>query len=56
MLLALIVAIDDLQEEAGQCDQLAVWSRKEAFQEAVTGLVEQYEDGQRILHLEKAAE
>lgn len=51
MLLALIAAIDDLQEEAGQCDQLAVWSRKKAFQEAVTGLVEKNEDGQRILHL-----
>ena len=29
--LALIVAVDDLQEKAGQCDQLAVWSRKEAL-------------------------
>lgn len=51
MLLALIVAIDDLQEEAGQCDQFAVRSREETFQEAVTGLVEENEDGQRILHL-----
>lgn len=53
MLLALIVSIDDLQEEAGQSDQFAVWSRKEAFQEAVTGLVEQNEDGQRVLHLKQ---
>lgn len=53
MLLALIVAVDDLQEEAGERDQFAVWSRKEAFQEAVTGLVEKNEDGQRILHLEQ---
>lgn len=53
MLLALIAAIDDLQEEAGQRDQFAVWSRKEPFQEAVTGLVEKNEDGQRILHLEQ---
>lgn len=53
MLLALIAAVDDLQEEAGQGDQFAVWGRKEAFQEAVTGLVEQNEDGQRILHLEQ---
>ncbi len=45
MLLALIIAVDDLQEEAGQSDQLAVWSREETFQEAVTGLVEQNEDG-----------
>lgn len=51
MLLALIVAVDDLQEEAGQRDQFAVWSREKAFQEAVTGLIEQNEDGQRILHL-----
>lgn len=51
MLLALIVSIDDLQEEAGQSDQFAVWSRKEAFQEAVTGLVEKNENGQRVLHL-----
>lgn len=51
MLLALVVAIDDLQEEAGQCDQFAVCSREETFQEAVTGLVEENEDGQRILHL-----
>lgn len=51
MLLALIVAIDDLQEEAGQCDQLGVWSRKEALQEAVTRLIKQNEDGQRIFHL-----
>lgn len=51
MLLALIAAVDDLQEEAGQCDELAVWSRKEALQEAVTGLVKQNEDGQRIVHL-----
>lgn len=51
VLLALIVAVDDLQEEAGQCDQLGVWSGKEAFQEAVTGLVEQNEDSQRIFHL-----
>lgn len=51
MLLALIVAIDDLQEEAGQCDQLGVWSGEEAFQEAVTGLVEQNEDSQGIFHL-----
>lgn len=53
MLLALIVAVDDLQEEAGQSDQLAVGSRKEALKEAVTRLVEQDEDGQRILHLEQ---
>lgn len=52
MLLALIVAINDLQKEASQCDQLAVWSGKEAFQEAVTSLVKQNEDGQRILYLE----
>lgn len=52
MLLALVVAVDDLQEEAGQCDQFAVCSREETFEEAVTGLVEQNEDGQRILHLE----
>lgn len=45
MLLALIVAIDDLQQEAGQRDQLAVWSREETFQEAVTSLVEENEDG-----------
>lgn len=56
VLLALIAAVDDLQEEAGQCDQLAVRSRKEALQEAVTGLVEQNEDGQRILHLEQNSE
>lgn len=54
MLLALVVAIDDLQEEAGQCDQLAVWSRKEALQEAVTGLIEQDKDGKWILHLEQS--
>lgn len=51
MLLALVVAVDDLQEEAGQRDQFAVCRREEAFEEAVTGLVEQDEDGQRILHL-----
>ena len=51
VLLALVAAVDDLQEEAGQGDELAVWSRKEALQEAVTGLVEQDEDGQRIVHL-----
>lgn len=51
VLLALIVAIDDLQEEAGQRDQFAVRCWKEALQEAVTGLVEQDEDRQRILHL-----
>lgn len=51
MLLALVVAIYDLQEEAGQCDQFAVCSREETFQEAVTGLVKEDEDGQRILHL-----
>lgn len=53
MLLALIVAIDDLQEEAGQRDQFAVWSRKEAFQEAVTGLIKKNEDGQRVVGLEQ---
>lgn len=53
MLLALVVAVDDLQEEAGQCDQFAVRGREETFKEAVTGLVEQNEDGQRILHLER---
>lgn len=51
--LALIVAVDDLQEEAGQGDQLAVWSRKEALQEAVTRLIEQNKDGQWIFHLEQ---
>lgn len=51
MLLAFIVAVDDLQEEAGERDQFAVWSRKEAFQQAVTGLIKKNEDGQRILHL-----
>lgn len=39
MLFALIAAIDDLQKEAGQRDQLAVWSRKVAFQQAVTGFI-----------------
>lgn len=56
MLLALVVSVDDLQEEAGQRDQFAVWSRKEAFQEAVTGLVEKNEDGQRIIHLKQNSE
>lgn len=56
MLLALVVSVDDLQEEAGQRDQFAVWSRKEAFQEAVTGLVEKNEDGQRIVHLKQNSE
>lgn len=51
MLLALVVAVDDLQEEAGQGDQFAVCSREETFEEAVTGLVEQNEDGQWIFHL-----
>ena len=51
VLLALIVAIDDLQEKAGQCDQLGGGSRKEALLEAVTRLIKQDEDGQRILHL-----
>jgi len=56
VLLALIASVDDLQEEAGQCDQLAVRSGKEALQEAVAGLVEQNEDGQRVLHLEQNRE
>lgn len=56
MLLAFIVAIDDLQEEAGERDQFAVWSRKEAFQQAVTGLIKKNEDGQRILHLGQNSE
>lgn len=51
MLLALIVAVDDLQEEAGQSDQFAVRSREEALQEAVTGFVKQDENGKRIVHL-----
>lgn len=51
VLLALVVAVDDLQEEAGQRDQFAVGSREETFEEAVAGLVKQNEDGQRILHL-----
>ena len=53
VLFALVVAVDDLQEEAGQSDQLAVLSGEEALQEAVTSLVEEDEDGQRILHLEQ---
>lgn len=51
VLLALVVAVDDLQEEAGESDELGVRRGKEALEEAVTGLVEQDEDGQRILHL-----
>lgn len=51
VLLALVVAVDDLQEQAGQRDELAVWRRVEALQEAVPGLVKQDEDGQRVLHL-----
>lgn len=54
VLLTLIVAIDDLQEEAGQCDQLVVWSREEALEKAVPGLVKQDKDGQRILHLKQS--
>lgn len=54
VLLTLIVAIDDLQEEAGQCDQLVVWSREEAFEKAVPGLVKQDKDGQGILHLKQS--
>lgn len=53
MLLALIVAVDDLQEEAGERDELAVWSREEALQQAVAGLVKQNENGQGVLHLER---
>lgn len=56
MFLALVVSVDDLQEEAGQCDQFAVCSREETFQEAVPGLVEQNEYGQRILHLQTKTE
>lgn len=56
MLLALVVAVDDLQEEAGQRDEFAVCSREETFEEAVTGLIEQNEDGQRIFHLWTEAE
>lgn len=56
VLLALVAAVYDLQEEAGQSDQLGVGSRKEALQEAVTGLVEQNEDGERVLHLEMNSE
>lgn len=51
MLLALIVAIDDLQKETGQSYQFTVRGGKVALQQAVTGLIKQDEDGQRILHL-----
>lgn len=51
VLLALIAAVDDLQKEAGQGYQLTVRSRKVALQQAVTGLVKQDEDGERIFHL-----
>lgn len=53
MFLALVVAIYDLQQEAGECDQFTVRSGEETLQEAVTSLIKQDEDGQRILHLEQ---
>lgn len=51
MLLALIVSIDDLQQQAGQGDQLAVWGGEEALEEAVSGLIKQDQDGQGVLNL-----
>lgn len=53
MLLALVVAVDDLQEEAGQRDQLTVRGGEEALQQEVASLVEQDQDGQRVLDLEQ---
>lgn len=52
VLLALIAAIDDLQEKAGQSDEFTVRGWEEALQEAVPGFIEEDEDGQRIIHLE----
>ena len=51
VLLALVVAVDDLQQEAGQGDQLAVRGGEHALEQRVAGLVEQDQDGQWILHL-----
>ena len=51
MLLALVVAVDDLQQKAGQGDQLAVRGGEHALEQGVAGLVEQDQDGQRVLHL-----
>lgn len=56
MFLALVVAIDDLQEQAGQGDELAVRRGEEAFEETVARLVKQDQDGQRILHLGQTVE
>ena len=51
VLLALVVAVDDLQQKAGQGDQLAVRGGEHALEQGVAGLVEQDQDGQRVLHL-----
>lgn len=52
VLFAFIVAVDNLQKEAGQCDEFAVWSRIKPFQKAVTSFIKQDEDGQWILNLD----
>lgn len=53
MLLALIVSVDDLQQQAGQGDQLTVRGGEEALEEAVSGLIKQDQDGQGVLNLEE---
>ncbi|KAJ8000254.1 hypothetical protein DPEC_G00202930 [Dallia pectoralis] len=45
------LSVDDLQEQAGQGDQLGVWGGVEALEETVSGLVKQDQDGQGVLDL-----